>query len=173
MRLVSTSTEELPWFATEKNGSLVHANGLALGEKRVVACVSLETIGCTATHPEASAIRFPSIPLLRLRAISSASSQSPLLKSFPQVIVQFRTPAAFPSEGAVGWSRSRGELVRPRAYWNFGWAPVDGDRHRTLPLPATTAATATHRQARLRQASRAVLGLEMRGRELMIAAVQH
>src|SRR5256885_6678113 len=45
MRLVFYVNEELPWFGTEKMGSLVHASGLAREKREVVAMLSLETIG--------------------------------------------------------------------------------------------------------------------------------
>src|SRR5712692_6653307 len=59
MRLVFYVNEELPWFATEKMGSLVHANGLALGEREVVAMLSLETIGWYSDAPGSQRYPFP------------------------------------------------------------------------------------------------------------------
>src|SRR5207247_11352510 len=44
MRLVFYVNEELPWFATEQMGSLVHASGLAREGREVVAMLCLETI---------------------------------------------------------------------------------------------------------------------------------
>jgi len=41
LRLVFYVNEELPWFGTEKMGSLVHASGLAREEREVVAMLSL------------------------------------------------------------------------------------------------------------------------------------
>src|SRR5207244_9893293 len=43
MRLVFYVNEELPWFGTEKMGSLVHASGLAREKRQVVAMLSLRS----------------------------------------------------------------------------------------------------------------------------------
>ncbi len=59
MRLVFYVNEELPWFGTEKMGSLVHASGLALGEREVVAMLSLETIGWYSDAPGSQRYPFP------------------------------------------------------------------------------------------------------------------
>src|SRR5258705_881982 len=59
MRLVFYVNEELPWFGTEKMGSLVHASGLAREERQVVAMLSLETIGWYSDAPGSQRYPFP------------------------------------------------------------------------------------------------------------------
>src|SRR5258705_9711743 len=63
MRLVFYVNEELPWFGTEKMGSLVHATGLAREGREVVAMLSLETIGWDSEGPDSPRYPFSLSPL--------------------------------------------------------------------------------------------------------------
>src|SRR6267142_329184 len=59
MRLIFYVNEELPWFGTEKMGSLVHASGLAREERKVVAMLSFEPIGWYSDAPGSQRYPFP------------------------------------------------------------------------------------------------------------------
>jgi len=101
--------EELPWFATEKMGSLVHANGLALGEREVVAMLALRDHRLYSDAPGSQRYPFPSTCSIRLRATSSPSS--PIRA--PEVFctgssVRSGATRRFHRRARWGWSRSRG-----------------------------------------------------------------
>jgi len=153
MRLVFYVNEELPWFATEKMGSLVHASGLARDEREVAAMLSLETSAGTATRRAASATRCPSTCSTVHRRLHRLRRQSALAKSLApgHRLVQALRSVSVGGRGGAGIDR-RGELVRQWAYWQFGWPAVmvtDTAPFRYPPLPHA----ARHAgQARLRPA---------------------
>jgi peptidase M28-like protein len=126
MRLVFYVNEELPWFATEKMGSLVHASGLALGEREVVAMLSLETIGWYSDAPGSQRYPFPFNLLYPSTGDFIAFVANPRSRSLlHRVIGSFRRHAAFPSEGAVGLESIAGVSWSDQwAYWKFGWPAV-------------------------------------------------
>ncbi len=126
MRLVFYVNEELPWFATEKMGSLVHASGLALGEREVVAMLSLETIGWYSDAPGSQRYPFPFNLLYPSTGDFVGFVANPRSRSLlHRVVGSFRRSAAFPSEGAVGLESIPGISWSDQwAYWKFGWPAV-------------------------------------------------
>jgi len=126
VRLVFYVNEELPWFATEKMGSLVHASGLAREQREVIAMLSLETIGWYSDAPGSQRYPFP----FNLLYPSTGDfigfvANPPSRNLLHRVIGSFRRHAAFPSEGAVGLESIAGVGWSDQwAYWKFGWPAV-------------------------------------------------
>jgi len=126
LRLVFYVNEELPWFGTEKMGSLVHASGLAREEREVVAMLSLETIGWYSDVPGSQRYPFPFNLLYPSTGDFIGFVANPRSRSLlHRVIGSFRRHAAFPSEGAVGLESIPGISWSDQwAYWKFGWPAV-------------------------------------------------
>jgi len=126
MRLVFYVNEELPWFATEKMGSLVHASGLAREGREVVAMLSLETIGWYSDAQGSQRYPFPFNLLYPSTGDFIGFVANPRSRSLlHRVIGSFRRHAAFPSEGAVGLESIAGVSWSDQwAYWTFGWPAV-------------------------------------------------
>ena len=126
MRLVFYVNEELPWFATEKMGSLVHASGLAREGREVVAMLSLETIGWYSDAQGSQRYPFPFNLLYPSTGDFIGFVANPRSRSLlHRVIGSFRRHAAFPSEGAVGLESIAGVSWSDQwAYWQFGWPAV-------------------------------------------------
>ena len=126
MRLVFYVNEELPWFSTEKMGSLVHASGLAREEREVVAMLSLETIGWYSDAQASQRYPFPFNLLYPSTGDFIGFVANPRSRSLlHRVIGSFRRHAAFPSEGAVGLESIAGVSWSDQwAYWKFGWPAV-------------------------------------------------
>jgi len=126
LRLVFYVNEELPWFGTEKMGSLVHASGLAREEREVVAMLSLETIGWYSDVPASQRYPFPFNLLYPSTGDFIGFVANPRSRSLlHRVIGSFRRHAAFPSEGAVGLESIPGISWSDQwAYWKFGWPAV-------------------------------------------------
>jgi hypothetical protein len=126
MRLVFYVNEELPWFGTEKMGSLVHASGLAREEREVVAMLSLETIGWYSDLKGSQRYPFPFNLLYPSTGDFIGFVANPRSRSLlHRVIGSFRRHAAFPSEGAVGLESIAGISWSDQwAYWKFGWPAV-------------------------------------------------
>ncbi len=126
MRLVFYVNEELPWFATEKMGSLVHAGGLAREGREVVAMLSLETIGWYSDAQGSQRYPFPFNLLYPSTGDFIGFVANPRSRSLlHRVIGSFRRHAAFPSEGAVGLESIAGVSWSDQwAYWQFGWPAV-------------------------------------------------
>jgi len=126
MRLVFYVNEELPWFGTEKMGSLVHASGLAREEREVVAMLSLETIAWYSEAPGSQRYPFPFNLLYPSTGDFIGFVANPRSRSLlHRVIGSFRRHAAFPSEGAVGLESIAGVGWSDQwAYWKFGWPAV-------------------------------------------------
>ncbi|HKB61892.1 MAG TPA: M28 family peptidase [Burkholderiales bacterium] len=126
MRLIFYVNEELPWFATEKMGSLVHASGLAREDRQVVAMLSLETIGWYSDEPGSQRYPFP----FNLLYPSTGDfigfvANPPSRRLLHRVIASFRRHTAFPSEGGVGLESIAGVSWSDQwAYWKFGWPAV-------------------------------------------------
>jgi len=123
MRLVFYVNEELPWFATDKMGSYVHAKRLAKEGKDVVAMLSLETIGWYSENFDSQRYPFPFSLFYPSKGnfvgfVANLRSRSLMHR----VVGTFRRAVAFPSEGVaapesipgIGWSDQW-------AYWKFGW----------------------------------------------------
>jgi len=172
MRLVFYVNEELPWFATEKMGSLVHANGLALGEREVVAMLSLETIGWYSDAPGSQRYPFPFNLLYPSTGDFIAFVANPRSRSLlHQAIGSFRRHAAFPSEGAVGLESIAGVSWSDQwAYWNFGWPAVMVTDTAPFRYPHYHTLRDTPDKLDYDRLARVVLGLESVVRELVIAA---
>ncbi len=126
MRLVFYVNEELPWFGTEKMGSLVHARGLAREAREVVAMLSLETIGWYSDAQGSQRYPFPFNVLYPSTGDFIGFVANPRSRSLlHRVIGSFRRHAAFPSEGAVGLESIAGVSWSDQwAYWKFGWPAV-------------------------------------------------
>ena len=126
MRLVFFVNEELPWFATEKMGSLVYAGGLAREGMEVVAMLSLETIGWYSDAQGSQRYPFPFNLLYPSTGDFIGFVANPRSRSLlHRVIGSFRRHAAFPSEGAVGLESIAGVSWSDQwAYWQFGWPAV-------------------------------------------------
>jgi len=108
MRLVFYVNEELPWFGTEKMGSLVHATALAREERQIAAMLSLETIGWYSDSPGSQRYPFPFNLLYPSTGDFVGFVANPRSRTLlHRVIASFRRHTAFPSEGAVGSNRSR------------------------------------------------------------------
>jgi Zn-dependent M28 family amino/carboxypeptidase len=127
LRFVAFVNEEPPFFETDLMGSRVHARASKSRGDRIVAMLSLETLGCYVDAEGSQ--RYPS-PLLSLvypsrgdfiTFVSDLGSR-PLLRS---TIRTFREHARIPSEGGafpawvpgVGWSDHR-------SFWLEGWPAV-------------------------------------------------
>ena len=114
LRFVAFTDEEPPCFQTDDMGSLAYARACREKGERIVAMLSLETLGCYSDAPGSQ--RYP-IPLLKLAYPSRGNfvafvgnvASRGLVR---EAIGSFRESAAFPSEGAalpawipgVGWS---------------------------------------------------------------------
>ena len=170
MRLVFYVNEELPWFATEKMGSLVHANGLALGEREVVAMLSLETIGWYSDAPGSQRYPFPFNLLYPSTGDFIGFVANPRSRSLlHRVIGSFRRHAAFPSEGAVGLESIAGVSWSDQwAYWNFGWPAVMVTDTAPFRYPHYHTLRDTPDKLDYDRLARVVLGLESVVRELVI-----
>lgn len=117
IRFVAFVNEEPPFFQTEHMGSLVYARrSRALGE-RVVAMLSLETIGCysdaegSQRYPFPFGFFYPSAGNF-IGFVGNTASRELVRRA----IGSFRRHAAFPSEGlaAPGWI--------PGIGWSDHWA---------------------------------------------------
>lgn len=107
VRFVAFVNEEPPLFYSPDMGSRVYARRAAERGERIVAMLSLETLGCYIAAPGSQ--RYPS-PLYRLfypdrgdfLAFVGNLGSRPLLRT---VVEAFRRHTAFPSEGvaAPGW----------------------------------------------------------------------
>ena len=113
LRLVAFVNEEPPHFRTEEMGSRVYARRCRERGDRVVAMLSLETIGCftdepdTQKYPAPLGLFYPSQGNF-IAFVGNVSSRALVRRC----VKTFRAEAAFPSEGAalpsflpgVGWS---------------------------------------------------------------------
>ena len=113
IRAVFFATEEPPFFATEWMGSAVYAREAAARDERIVAMLSLETIGYYDASPGSQKYPPPFAFFYPDRGdfvgFVSAISSGALVR---RALASFRHAASFPSEGAaapawisgVGWS---------------------------------------------------------------------
>lgn len=113
VRFVAFVNEEPPFFQTEQMGSLVYARRCRERGEKVVAMVSLETMGCYSTEKGSQKYPFPFGLFYPSRgdfiAFVGNTSSGGLVR---RCIKTFRERAAFPSEGGalpgklpgVGWS---------------------------------------------------------------------
>lgn len=123
LRFAAFTNEEPPYFQTEDMGSLVYARRCKAGGEKVVAMLSLETIGYYADekgsqkYPPPFSLFYPSTG--NFIAFVGNVSSGALVR---QALESFRKHARFPSEGAavfdfipgVGWSDHW-------AFWQAGY----------------------------------------------------
>ncbi|MCX5887331.1 MAG: M28 family peptidase [Proteobacteria bacterium] len=102
LRFVAFTNEEPPFYKSESMGSRVHAKGCRKRKEKVVAMVSLETIGYysdvkgSQLYPPPLSPFYPSTGNF-IAFVGNLSSR----KLLRQVITSFRRNALFPSEGAA------------------------------------------------------------------------
>jgi len=126
LRFVAFVNEEPPFFQTAEMGSLVYARRSRAASERVVAMLSLETIGCYADAPGSQQYPFPFGLFYPRRGdfvgfVGNIASRALV----GQAIGAFRRHAAFPSEGVaapgwiggIGWSDHWG-------FWQQGYPAV-------------------------------------------------
>jgi hypothetical protein len=126
VRFVGFVNEEPPFFQTTSMGSLVYARRARAEGQRIVAMLSLETIGCYLDTPRSQRYPFPFGVLFprtgNFVAFVANFRSRDLVR---RVTTVFRRHAAFPSEGAaapgwipgVGWSDHW-------AFWQAGYPAV-------------------------------------------------
>jgi len=172
MRLVFYVNEELPWFGTEKMGSLVHASGLAREKREVVAMLSLETIGWYSDAQGSQRYPFPFNLLYPSTGDFVGFVANPRSRNLlHRVIGSFRRHAAFPSEGAVGLESIAGVGWSDQwAYWKFGWPAVMVTDTAPFRYPHYHTLRDTPDKLDYDGLARVVLGLEGVVRDLLIAA---
>jgi len=175
MRLVFYVNEELPWFATEKMGSLVHASGLAREGREVVAMLSLETIGWYSDAPGSQRYPFPFNLLYPSTGDFIGFVANPRSRSLlHRVIGSFRRHAMFPSEGAVGLESIAGVGWSDQwAYWKFGWPAVMVTDTALFRYPHYHTLRDTPDKLDYDGLARVVLGLEGVVRDLVTGAPQN
>ncbi|HEY2390957.1 MAG TPA: M20/M25/M40 family metallo-hydrolase [Candidatus Angelobacter sp.] len=126
VRFVAFVNEEPPWFQTEDMGSLVYAEAAHKRKEKIVAAVSLETIGLysdaegSQQYPEGFKSLYPSKGnfIAFVGDLSSRSLVSNAVRSF-------RAAEQFPSEGSaapgwiggVGWSDHW-------SFWQEGYSAI-------------------------------------------------
>ncbi len=171
IRLVFYVNEELPWFGTEKMGSLVHASGLAREEREVVAMLSLETIGWYSDSAGSQRYPFPFNLLYPSTGDFIGFVANPHSRSLlHRVIGSFRRHAAFPSEGAVGLESIAGVSWSDQwAYWKFGWPAVMVTDTAPYRYPHYHTPRDTPDKLDYERLARVVKGLDAVVRELAIA----
>jgi hypothetical protein len=126
LRLVAFTNEEQPYFQTDLMGSYVHAKGCKARKEKIVAMLSLETLGYysdregSQKYPALLGAYYPTRG--NFAGFVGDLNSAALVK---QMIGDFRTAAKFPSEGAalpgaipgVGWSDHW-------SFWQFGYQGV-------------------------------------------------
>ena len=123
LRLVFYVNEEKPYARTEKMGSLVHADALAKAGKRVLAMISLETIGCYSDAPGSQRYPFPLSVFYPstgdfVAFVGNLRSRG-LVRS---TVASFRVYTAFPSEGgALPDFIDDAARSDHWSYWRHGW----------------------------------------------------
>ncbi|MBI4576335.1 MAG: M28 family peptidase [Planctomycetes bacterium] len=113
LRLVAFANEEPPWFQTAEMGSRVYAAACRARGDRVVAMLSLETLGYFSDEEGSQAYPFPLSAFYPstgdfIAFVGNVASR----RLVRQTVRAFRAHAQFPSEGAalpgfipgVGWS---------------------------------------------------------------------
>ena len=114
LRLVAFANEEPPFFGTDRMGSARHAHAALARGDRILAMLSLESLGCYRAEPASQRYPLPLLALLYpargdfLAFVCDPASRALVHRS----IAAFRAAAVLPSEGAVlplsipgvGWS---------------------------------------------------------------------
>lgn len=126
VRCVFFVNEEPPFYLGETMGSLVHARGARQRGERVVAMLSIETVGCytdakgSQHYPFPFALFYPGTGNF-VGFVGNVASRS-LVRG---TVASFRRSAAFPSEGlaAPGWIPGVGWSDH-WSFWQQGWPAV-------------------------------------------------
>lgn len=126
LRFVAFVNEEPPFFQTDGMGSLVYARRVRARGDRIIAMLSLETIGCYSDADGSQQYPFPFGLFYPRRGdfvafVGNFASRA-LVR---QVVASFRRHAAFPSQGVaapggimgIGWSDHW-------AFWQQGYPAV-------------------------------------------------
>lgn len=123
VRFVAFANEEPPWFQREGMGSLAYARRCREKGEKVVAMLSLETLGCYKDEPGTQLYPFPFQYLYPSTGnfvcfVGNTSSRG-LVR---ECVASFRGHAAFPSEGAAppGWVPGIG-LSDHWSFWQCGY----------------------------------------------------
>lgn len=123
LRFVAFVNEEPPYFQTELMGSRVYARGLASRGEKVVAMLSLETLGWydeaegSQAYPPPLNFFYPDTGNF-VGFVANTASKGLLF----EVISSFREQTAFPSEGAAAPTFIPGiDWSDQWAFWKEGW----------------------------------------------------
>jgi len=123
VRFVAFVNEESPFFMTDLMGSIVYARRSHQRREKIVAMLSLETIGAYSDIPKTQNYPFPFSAFYPdtgkfIGFVSNLSSRSLLCRA----IASFRKHTAFPSEGlaAPGWMTGIGWSDHS-AFWKEGY----------------------------------------------------
>jgi len=126
LRFVAFANEEPPFWETEAMGSRVHARRCRERGEKIVAMISLETLGCYSDRDGSQRYPFPVGLFYPSRGNFAAFVGNLGSRSLVRRIVgSFRKHAPFPSEGAalpswipgVGWSDHS-------SFWSEGYPAV-------------------------------------------------
>jgi hypothetical protein len=126
LRFVAFTNEEPPYFRTPRMGSAIYAARSASRGERIVAMLSLETMGYFTDAPESQAYPFPMSLFYPDRGdfiafVGDVGSRD-LVR---EALATFRATTRFPSEGAalpartigVGWSDHA-------SFWDYGYPAI-------------------------------------------------
>lgn len=117
LRFVAFANEEPPFFFTPGQGSLVYARRCRRRGERIVAMLSLESIGCYRDEPKSQRYPFPLGLLYPDRGnfigfVGNLSSRALVRRC----VATFRRECPLPSEGLAAWG------YFPGVYWSDQWA---------------------------------------------------
>ena len=126
LRFVAFVNEEPPWFQTENMGSLVYARAAHERHDKIVAAISLETIGLysdvagSQQYPEPMGLLYPDRGNF-IGFVGNLSSRTLVRRA----IGSFRKTTSFPSEGSaapawlpgIGWSDHW-------SFWQVGYPAI-------------------------------------------------
>jgi Zn-dependent M28 family amino/carboxypeptidase len=173
LRFVAFANEEPGYFQTDLMGSWVYAKGCKARGDRVVAMMSLETIGYFSSEPGSQKYPIPGLGMLypttgNFIAFVANTSSRGLLR---QALASFRRHAQLPSEGAalptgvpgVGWSDHW-------AFWQHGYPAFMITDTAPFRYPHYHARSDTPDKLDYESMARLVLGLEPVIRDLADAA---
>lgn len=163
VRFVLFANEEPPQFLTDDMGSLVYARACRDRGDKIIAMLSLETIGCYSDEPDSQ--RYPIKPLAWfyptrgdfIAFVGNLRSRSLTRR----VVGSFRRHASFPSQGAalpgwipgVGWSDHW-------AFWQAGYPAVMVTDTAPFRYPHYHEVTDTPNKLDYQRMARVVDGLE-------------
>ncbi|WP_218250956.1 M28 family peptidase [Candidatus Magnetobacterium casense] len=126
VRFVFFVNHELPYFQTDKMGSLVYATAAKQRGDKIIAMLSLETIGCYTDKPGSQNYPFPFSLLYPstgnfIAFVSNFKSSTLLRRS----IKLFRQDTRFPSEGVIAPGKVQGiDWSDHWAFWQMGYRAI-------------------------------------------------